>query len=87
MSETTLATVVQQFDYDTTYALDKILVQLPSGQQMFLWYDWYANPIIPKPGAVITLTYSGYGSSLELYKIINTGMGKETSVMRYAYAN
>lgn len=87
MSETTLVTVVQQFDWDPTHAADKILIQLRNGDQYFVWYDWYDNPIVPKVGSVITLTYSGYGSSLDFHKLINTGTGKETRVLRFVRAN
>lgn len=87
MSETTLVTVVQQFDWDSTNAADKILIQLRNGEQYFVWYNWYDNPIVPRVGSVITLTYSGSGSSLDFHQLINTGTGKETRVLRFVRAN
>lgn len=87
MSETALVTIVQQFGWDATNAAAKILIQLRNGDQYFCWHDWYDSQIIPKVGSVITLTYSGYGSSLDLHKLINTGIGKETRVLRFVKAN
>ena len=87
MSVTDLVTVVQQLDWDSTYAADKILIQFRNGKQYFVWYDWYANPILPPIGSVVTLSYSGYGSSLDFHKLINTGIGKEARIIRFARAN
>lgn len=87
MSETALVTVVQNFDWDATNAAAKILIQLRNGDQYFVWYDWYDNQVVPKVGSAVTLTYSGYGSGIDLYKLINTGTGRETRVLRFARAN
>jgi hypothetical protein len=87
MSETALVTLVQEFGWDSTYAGHKILIQFGNGAQYFIYYDWYANPILPPTGSVITLSYSGYGSSLDLHKLINTGTGKQARIIRFARAN
>jgi hypothetical protein len=87
MSETDLVTLVQDFGWDSTYAGHKILIQFRNGEPYFIYYDWYANPILPPIGSVITLLYSGYGSSLDLHKLINTGNGKEARIIRFAKAN
>jgi len=87
MSETALVTIVQQFGWDATNAAAKILIQLRNGDQYFCWYDWYDNEVVPKVGSVVTLAYSGYGTGLDFHKLINTGNGRETRVIRFARAN
>ena len=86
MSQTTLATIVQQFGWDATAAAAKILLQLPDGNQYFVFYDWYDNWIVPKVGSAIALSYSGFGSSIDFHKLINTGSGGETRVLRFVKA-
>ncbi|MEA5573484.1 hypothetical protein [Calothrix sp. UHCC 0171] len=86
MYETTLVTLVQDFGWDATYAGNKILIQWKNSAQNFAWFDWYANPILPPIGSVITVSYSGSGSSLDLHKLINTGNGKEARILRFAKA-
>jgi hypothetical protein len=86
MYETTLVTLVQDFGWDATNTGNKILIQWKNGWQNFVWFDWYANPILPPIGSVITVSYSGSGSSLDLHKLINTGNGKEAQILRFAKA-
>ncbi len=82
--ESAPVTLVQAFGWDPAKAAYKILIQSRNGNQYFVWYS---NLIGAKVGSVITLTYEGSGSSMYFYKLINTGNGKESSVLRYLKAN
>jgi hypothetical protein len=82
--ESAPVTLVQAFGWDPASAAYKILIQSRNGNQYFVWYS---NLIGAKVGSVITLTYEGTGSSMYFYKLINTGNGKESSVLRYLKAN
>jgi hypothetical protein len=89
MAKTTLVTIVQKFGYDAANDGAKTLIQLPSGQQYYIWSYWYDNEIIPPVGSAVKLSYSEYNdhSIYELYKLTNVGIGKETSIIRFAKAS
>ena len=89
MSKTTLVTIVQKFGYDSSNDGAKTLIQLPSGQQYYIWTYWYDNEVIPRVGSAVKLSYSEYNdrSINEIYKLTNAGIGKEVSIIRFTKAN
>lgn len=82
--ESAPVTIIQAFGWDPSMAAYKMLIQSRNGNQFFVWYN---NLIQAKVGSVITVTYSGSGSSMYFYKLINKGNGKEATVSRYLRAN
>jgi hypothetical protein len=89
MSKITLVTIVQKLGYDSANDAAKTLIQLPNGQQYYIWSYWYDNEIIPPVGSAVKLSYSENNnySINELHELINVGIGKETSITRFAKAN
>ncbi|AFY92544.1 hypothetical protein [Chamaesiphon minutus] len=89
MSKTTLVTIVQKIGYDAANDGAKTLIQLPNGQQYYVWTYWYDNEAIPRVGSAVKLSYSEYNdySINELYKLTNAGIGKEVSIMKFTKAN